>query len=93
MVELNTRINFTYTDCRSLPESETKRYELLEGELFVVPSPSFKHQPILANLADYLRDFVGKNDLGMVLFAPLDIILSEDNVLHPDILIHHQGAS
>lgn len=86
MAELNTKIKFTYEDYKSLPESETKRYELLEGELIMVPSPSFKHQLILANLADHLREFVGKNDLGMVLFAPLDVILSEGTVLQPDIL-------
>ena len=34
------RIKFTYKDYKSLPESETKRYELLGGELTLVPSSS-----------------------------------------------------
>lgn len=34
-------IKFTY---ENLPESETERYELLEGELVMVPFPSFEHQ-------------------------------------------------
>jgi len=81
-----TRIKLTYEDYRNAPESERERYELFEGELVMVPSPSFKHQLILGNLVDLLRKFVSENDLGMVLFAPLDVILSDDTVLQPDIL-------
>jgi len=81
-----TRIKLTYEDYRNAPESERERYELFEGELVMVPSPSSKHQLILGNLVDLLRKFVSENDLGMVLFAPLDVILSDDTVLQPDIL-------
>jgi len=81
-----TRIKLTYEDYRNAPESERERYELFEGELVMVPSPSFKHQLILGNLVDLLRKFVSENDLGMVLFAPLDVILSDDTVLQPDML-------
>ena len=81
-----TKIKFTYEDYRNAPGSERERYELFEGELVMVPSPSLKHQLILGNLVALLRSFVNENDLGMILFAPLDVILSEDTVLQPDIL-------
>ena len=81
-----TRIKLTYEDYRNAPESERERYELFEGELVMVPSPGFKHQLILGNLVDVLRKFVSENDLGMVLFAPLDVMLSDDTVLQPDML-------
>ena len=80
-----TKIKFTYEDYKSLPESETKRYELLEGELVMVPSPTFEHQDILSNLLVELWNFVEEHDLGVVVTAPLDVVLGED-VVQPDIL-------
>lgn len=35
----STQIKFTYQDYKNLPESETRRYELLDGELVIVPAP------------------------------------------------------
>lgn len=82
---LKSKIKFTYTDYKNLPESETKRYELLEGELVMVPSPTTRHQKISANLEDVLRDFVRKQGLGFVHHAPLDVVFSEWDVAQPDI--------
>lgn len=82
-------IKFTYQDYKSLPESETERYELLEGELVMVPSPSFEHQNISGNLEFLLRLFVRDRDLGIVLDAPFDVVLGkpgEERVVQPDIL-------
>ncbi len=84
-----THIKFTYEDYKSLPFSETKRYELLGGELIVVPSPGFEHQRISWELGFRLSEFVRRHRLGMVLYAPLDVVLGkgEDReVVQPDIL-------
>ena len=86
MAELNTKIKFTYKDYKSLPESETKRYELLEGELIVVPSPTTYHQQISRRMEFLLLKHVEANDLGEVLNAPLDVVLSGEDVVQPDIL-------
>lgn len=86
MAELNTKIKFTYKDYKSLPESETKRYELLEGELIVVPSPTTYHQQISRRMEFLLLNHVEDNDLGEVLNAPLDVVLSGEDVVQPDIL-------
>jgi len=85
MSSTNTKIKFTYRDYKGLPESETKRYELLEGELVMVPSPSFEHQRISRELELLLGNFVKKNKLGEILDAPFDVHLGED-VVQPDIL-------
>ena len=85
MSRLNTKIKFTYKDYKSLPESETKRYELMEGELIMVPSPSFEHQRLSRNLEFILYSFVKEKKLGTVIDAPLDVHLGED-VVQPDIL-------
>jgi Uma2 family endonuclease len=78
------KIKFTYKDYLQLPED--KRYELIEGEFFMVPSPSYSHQTISANLFRILDSYVRTRELGEVRYAPLDVVLSEENVLQPDIL-------
>ena len=85
MVSVNTKIKFTYKDYKSLPESETKRYELIEGELIMVPSPNIYHQRISRKLEFLLEDFVEKNKLGEIFYAPCDVHMGE-NVVQPDIL-------
>ncbi len=82
------RVKFTYEDYKSLPESETKRYELLGGELVEVPSPTEYHQRISRNLEFMLWRFVKEQDLGWVYDAPLDVVLGQGDtreVVQPDI--------
>jgi len=85
MAKSKTKIKFTYEDYKNLPESETRRYELLEGELIMVPSPNFEHQRISGNLEFILRGFVQEKNLGIVIDAPFDVHLGRD-VIQPDIL-------
>lgn len=80
------RIKFTYEDYRNLPESETKRYELLEGDLVPLPTPGTYHQRVVGNLMFLLWQFVREHKLGEFLHAPCDVVLSEDSVVQPDIL-------
>ena len=80
----NPRIKFTYRDYLLLPEQD--RRELIEGDFYVAPSPSTRHQDISANLGMILRMFVNENGLGTVLWAPMDVVLSDTNVVQPDIL-------
>lgn len=90
MAEVAKKIKFTYEDYKSLPESETKRYELLGGELIMVPSPSTYHQRISGRLWSILRTFVVRRKLGEVFYAPLDIVLGEGEereVVQPDIFL------
>lgn len=83
---VNTNIKFTYADYRSIPESETRRYELLEGALVMVPSPGERHQSISGNLEFILQGFVRVSGLGRVYHAPFDVVLSNEEVVQPDIL-------
>ncbi|MCR4405186.1 MAG: Uma2 family endonuclease [Candidatus Acetothermia bacterium] len=88
MAEARTKIKFTYEDYKSLPESETKRYELLGGELVMVPSPTEYHQRISGNLEFILRQFIRERALGQLYYAPLDVVLGqgeEREVTQPDI--------
>ncbi len=81
---INRNIKFTVKDYMSIQDD--KRYELLEGELVMVPSPSVQHQRILKRLLYALDGFVSERQLGEVVIAPCDVVLSDHDVLQPDIL-------
>ncbi|MCU0646000.1 MAG: Uma2 family endonuclease, partial [bacterium] len=76
----------TYDDYLTFPDSDGIRKEIIEGELFMSPAPSIKHQSILRNLFRILDKFIMENDLGEVLFAPCDVIFSNINIFQPDLL-------
>ena len=65
---------------------EEKRYDLIDGELYMAPAPGSVHQFILRNLGFLLWGFVSSNQLGQVAFAPFDVILSDEDVVQPDLL-------
>ncbi len=81
---LKRKIKLTYRDYANLQDD--KRYELIEGELYMVPSPGFYHQSVLVNLLNFLTNFIKKKQLVIVLCAPMHVILTEDDVVQPDIL-------
>ncbi len=62
-----------------------RRYEILDGELTVTPSPSRSHQEFAANLLVVLRPFAAAHGLGSVFIAPFDVILDETSVVVPDL--------
>lgn len=78
-----TAIRFTYKDYLQLPED--RRYEIVDGDLYMVPAPVPFHQRVLRNLEYYLHGFVSEGGLGEVFFAPCDLVLSETDVVQPDL--------
>jgi Uma2 family endonuclease len=81
-------VRFNYRDYLLLPED--KRYEILDGELYVVPAPNTRHQRLSRDLLSVLLDHIRERKLGEVLAAPYDVILSDENVVQPDILFVRQ---
>ncbi len=61
--------------------------ELSEGFLKVLPMPTHLHQLIVADLYGVLQEFVAKNALGVVLFAPLPMQLWPGKFREPDLLL------
>jgi Uma2 family endonuclease len=78
-------IRLTYQDYCALPE-DGRRYEILDGDLYMSPSPEIRHQDIILSLAAILREHVREQKLGRVFVAPLDVILDEHNIVEPDII-------
>ena len=80
----NPRIKFTINDYMSTPDG--KRFQLLDGELIVAPSPTSKHQSISGQLYLTMTQFVTERQLGRLWYAPLDVILTDHDVVQPDLL-------
>ena len=81
---MQTAIKFNYQDYLQLPED--KRYEIIDGELFIVPSPNEIHQHILVNILQVLVNHVRKSNLGTVYCAPFDVLFSEEDIVQLDII-------
>ena len=75
---------FTYNDYRTAPADS--RYELLDGDLLMVPAPNLKHQAVLGQLHFELLSFLRKQQLGRLFAAPCDVVLSDNDVVQPDLL-------
>ena len=84
MVVSQTASKLTYQDY--LNTSDDERYELLDGELIMVPSPNMDHQDIVTNLGTVLSVFVKEQELGRLYFAPTDVLLSDTDVVQPDLI-------
>jgi Uma2 family endonuclease len=80
---VDTRL--TYDDFCLLPE-DGKRREIIEGELFVTPSPLTLHQRIVMRLSISLGHFVESRQLGELFAAPFDVVFSDFDVVEPDLL-------
>ena len=75
-----------YSDLVATPDNG-KRYELVRGDLFVNPSPSPSHQRVSRRLQRQLEDFFHDRSIGEVFNAPVDLILTNHDVLVPDLLV------
>jgi Uma2 family endonuclease len=86
MAKQETRSShLTYEDYLEFPD-DGKRHEIIEGDHYMTPAPKTKHQRASANLASAMIFLVKQKGLGLVLTAPCDVILSDENVVQPDIL-------
>ena len=85
-----SRIPFTYEDYKSLPETMDGRYELMDGELCLMPAPTTTHQFISQNIEFLLVQHARATRCGRVLHAPVDVVLlgesSRRDVVQPDIV-------
>lgn len=82
MQGLQSRVG--YSDLLVLP-ADGRRYELHHGALVVVPSPLPRHQ-LVTRAVFLLLDSHARETGGVALFAPLDIVFDEYDVVQPDIV-------
>ena len=75
----------TYADLAAIPYDGIRR-ELLDGELIVSPSPVTRHQRLVLRIVTAFSDHIEANGGGEVFIAPLDVVLSERDVVEPDVV-------
>lgn len=80
------RRKLTYDDLLEMPDDGLRR-EILDGDLFVTPSPAPQHQRVSKRLQRQLEDYFEARGIGEVFNAPLDTILGPHDVVEPDILV------
>ncbi|HEX8407561.1 MAG TPA: Uma2 family endonuclease [Thermoanaerobaculia bacterium] len=80
-----TSIKLTYEDYATIPD-DGRRHEIIDGEHYVNPAPNIKHQTVSMRLAAALYNFVTANSLGQVFHPRIDVVLSEYDVVEPDLL-------
>lgn len=89
----NAGVTLTYDDFVRFPD-DGKRHELIDGEHYVTPSPSTKHQTVSGNLFWLIRQHLETHPLGRVFYAPFDVVLSRFDVVEPDLLyMSHERAA
>jgi Uma2 family endonuclease len=68
-------------------EGYTPRYELVDGELLVSPSPSRRHQRIVLQLALRLVAYVNRFRVGELVIGPVAVRLEPDSYFEPDLCV------
>lgn len=80
------RTDWTAEMARALPD-DGKRYEVLDGELFVTPAPSADHQEALSVLFRLLDPYVREHRTGHLWWSPADIEFSPRRLVQPDLFM------
>jgi Uma2 family endonuclease len=77
---------WTISDLAALPD-DGQRYEVIDGELFVTPSPRLDHQVASGILLRLLADYCDGHAIGTVVTAPSDVTFSDDRQTQPDVYV------
>jgi Uma2 family endonuclease len=80
---------FTSSDLALMPD-DGKRYELIEGELYVFRQPGFEHQFVCGQLFRFLQEWNEQSGAGVALIAP-GLIFAEDDDVAPDVVWISRG--
>lgn len=76
----------TYADLAAFPDDNVRR-ELIGGELIVSPSPKTRHQEVCMRLTVALAKYLEAHGGARAFFAPLDVVLSDRDVVEPDLIV------
>ena len=85
MQDLPTQKHDTFADYLDLPD-DGNRYEIIHGVLHVTPAPTVSHQKVSARLHLLLAEWVRSRVGGELLYAPVDVHLTDDTNVQPDLL-------
>lgn len=78
-------IRWTISDIEAMPEDEWKRYEIIDGELFVSRAPGEPHQIVGHHIGVALDNWNAEIGLGVIVPGP-GVIFSESDAVIPDLV-------
>jgi Putative restriction endonuclease len=78
------RVVLKCDDLAAFPDSGLRR-ELLSGQPFVSPAPTLLHQDVVLQVGRALAAYAEENG-GNAFVAPLDVVLTETDVVEPDVI-------
>lgn len=76
---------YTYDDYVNFP-ADGQRHELIDGEHVVTPTPERRHQQLSSRLHGAIWLYLRHAPIGEIYAAPLDVILSDRDLVQPDLL-------
>jgi len=74
-----------YEDLLALPD-DGRRYEIIEGELYEMPAPSWAHSTVVINVIALLLPMV-RTLGGLLRTAPIDVFFPGADPVQPDIIV------
>ena len=82
---MSTQLRFTVHDLELLPFDDGKRYEIIDGELYVSTAAHLRHQMTSDKFGDALRRWSDAASLGVAVSAP-GVIFAQDDAVIPDLV-------
>lgn len=76
----------TYQDYACIP-GDGKRHEIIDGTHYMNPAPSIYHQQVAGRIYVQLFGAIAEKGLGNVLSAPVDVQISEHDIVQPDLVV------
>ena len=77
---------WTYDDYAAIPD-DGRRYEIIDGVLYMTPAPQFDHQQSSMRFSVHLYPHLEGAGIGYVVAAPFDVQLPSGAVVQPDIVV------
>ena len=78
--------DWTVEMVHALPD-DGNRYEVIGGELFVTPAPSWTHQRAVGELYSSLKPYVEQHAAGVAIIAPADVLFGPKDMVEPDLFV------
>lgn len=77
---------WTYTDYAHLAD-DGNQYEIVNGVLYMTPSPTWIHQEIVGRIYRFLSAYLEQSHTGIAFIAPLDVELTPNDIVQPDVFV------
>ena len=78
--------HWTIARVRALPD-DGRRYEVIDGELYASPAPTWEHQAAVQELLIQLRTYLAGTAIGHVVLSPADVEFRDDRMVEPDLFV------